>query len=73
MRRSVAASQWMPPPAILAGPIVRMTLSVAPRRDEKVKVLRATRPIHKDEVVLGQYTAGNGMEGYLEDKVLFPS
>lgn len=40
-----------------------------PRRDEKVKVLRSCRPIKLDEVVLGQYTEGNGMEGYLEDKV----
>ncbi len=53
----------------MAGSNICTTLSMAPRRDEKVKVLRATRPIHKDEVVLGQYTAGNGMAGYLEDKV----
>jgi hypothetical protein len=38
-------------------------------RDEKVKVLRACRAVARDEVVLGQYTAGAGMEGYLEDKV----
>ena len=38
-------------------------------RDEKVKVLRACRAVRLDEVVLGQYTAGAGMEGYLEDKV----
>ncbi len=39
------------------------------RRDEKVKVLRAVRPVKQEEVVLGQYTAGAGMEGYLEDPV----
>ena len=40
-----------------------------PCRDEKVKVLRACAPVTLEETVLGQYTAGAGMEGYLEDKV----
>ncbi len=37
-------------------------------RDEKVKVLRAIRPVHPGDVVLGQYTAGRvgsqPMDGY---------
>jgi hypothetical protein len=35
-------------------------------------VLRACRAVRLDEVVLGQYTGGAGMEGYLEDKVPSP-
>lgn len=37
-------------------------------RDEKVKVLRSVPPIDLQDTVLGQYTAGNGMEGYLDDE-----
>ncbi|HEX9951349.1 MAG TPA: glucose-6-phosphate dehydrogenase [Rubricoccaceae bacterium] len=33
-------------------------------RTEKIKVLRSTRTARPDEVVLGQYTAGDGKEGY---------
>ena len=47
----------------------KLTWLSAGGRDEKVKVLRACRAVALDEVVLGQYTAGAGMEGYLEDKV----
>jgi glucose-6-phosphate 1-dehydrogenase len=36
-------------------------------RDEKVKVLRAIRPVKLQDVVIGQYTAGNGQPGYLDD------
>jgi len=36
-------------------------------RDEKVKVLRACRPVKREDVVLGQYVT-NGVEpGYLDD------
>ena len=35
-------------------------------RTEKIKVLRSTRTARRDGVVLGQYTAGGGKEGYLE-------
>lgn len=45
-----------------------VTLNSEDMRDEKVKVLRACRAVRLDEVVLGQYTGGAGMEGYLEDK-----
>lgn len=41
-------------------------------RDEKVKVLRACRPVLLDEVVLGQYIAGAGQDGYLDDKASKP-
>jgi len=36
-------------------------------RDAKTALLKQTRPISKDEIVVGQYVAGNGHEGYLED------
>lgn len=36
-------------------------------RDEKVKVLECVKPIAPDELVLGQYVAANGQEGYLDD------
>ena len=32
--------------------------------DEKVKVLREICPINFDDVIIGQYTAGNGKPGY---------
>ena len=35
-------------------------------RTEKIKVLRSTRTARPEEVVLGQYTAGGGKEGYLD-------
>lgn len=34
----------------------------------QVKVLRAIPPIEPEDVLLGQYTAGNGKPGYLEDE-----
>ena len=34
-------------------------------RDEKVKVLQSIRPIRSEDVVLGQYAAGNGRGGRL--------
>ncbi|KAL6766229.1 GLD1 [Auxenochlorella protothecoides x Auxenochlorella symbiontica] len=36
-------------------------------RDQKVQVLRCIKPPSLDNVVLGQYTAANGEDGYLED------
>eukprot|EP00879_Flechtneria_rotunda_P017147 GHRR01017958.1.p1 GENE.GHRR01017958.1~~GHRR01017958.1.p1 ORF type:complete len:482 (+),score=136.79 GHRR01017958.1:223-1668(+) len=36
-------------------------------RDEKCKVLRCIPPVGIKDCVLGQYTAGNGQPGYLED------
>ncbi|BEJ06658.1 hypothetical protein CcaverHIS641_0311800 [Cutaneotrichosporon cavernicola] len=36
-------------------------------RDEKVKVLRSIPPIKKEDLYLGQYVAGNGEPGYLDD------
>jgi glucose-6-phosphate 1-dehydrogenase len=35
-------------------------------RTEKIKVLRSTRTARRDGVVLGQYEAGGGKEGYLD-------
>eukprot|EP01025_Chloroclados_australasicus_P008065 TRINITY_DN12781_c1_g1_i1.p1 TRINITY_DN12781_c1_g1~~TRINITY_DN12781_c1_g1_i1.p1 ORF type:complete len:534 (-),score=88.82 TRINITY_DN12781_c1_g1_i1:292-1893(-) len=37
-------------------------------RDEKTKVIRSMREIGTDDVVIGQYTAGNGEPGYTEDE-----
>ena len=37
-------------------------------RDEKVKVLRCIKPLTTDDVILGQYVAGNGHPGYLDDE-----
>ena len=42
-------------------------LDFAAVRNEKVKVITCIKPIVDSELVLGQYTAGNGQEGYLED------
>eukprot|EP00882_Tetradesmus_deserticola_P002300 GHRQ01002455.1.p1 GENE.GHRQ01002455.1~~GHRQ01002455.1.p1 ORF type:complete len:526 (+),score=252.21 GHRQ01002455.1:167-1744(+) len=39
-------------------------------RDEKCKVLRCIAPLKLEDVVLGQYTAGNGQPGYLEDSTV---
>ncbi|WFD45133.1 hypothetical protein MPSI1_003810 [Malassezia psittaci] len=36
-------------------------------RDQKVKLLKATKPISTDEVLLGQYTAANDKPGYKDD------
>ncbi|MEM8958111.1 MAG: glucose-6-phosphate dehydrogenase [Pseudomonadota bacterium] len=36
-------------------------------RDEKLKVIRALQTVPEADVVRGQYTAANGMAGYLED------
>eukprot|EP00878_Enallax_costatus_P001274 GHUV01001418.1.p1 GENE.GHUV01001418.1~~GHUV01001418.1.p1 ORF type:complete len:249 (+),score=60.20 GHUV01001418.1:227-973(+) len=36
-------------------------------RDEKCKVLRCIKPIGVEDVLLGQYVAGNGQPGYLDD------
>jgi len=33
----------------------------------QVKVLRCIPPIKKEDVLLGQYVAGNGKPGYLDD------
>ncbi|RUS59087.1 glucose-6-phosphate dehydrogenase [Pseudorhodobacter sp. E13] len=35
-------------------------------RDEKLKVIRALDPVPADDIVRGQYLAGNGQGGYLE-------
>ncbi|KAJ9125585.1 hypothetical protein QFC22_000547 [Naganishia vaughanmartiniae] len=37
-------------------------------RDEKVKVLKAIKPIKNDEAVMGQYIGNGDKEGYLEDE-----
>ena len=36
-------------------------------RDEKARLLRSLRPLDPANLLLGQYTAGNGMKGYLEE------
>ena len=36
-------------------------------RDEKVKVLRTIPPLKPEEILIGQYVAGNGKPGYKED------
>ena len=41
-------------------------------RAEKVKVLRSTRSARSDEVVLGQYGAGDGQEAYLDHEGVDP-
>ncbi len=35
-------------------------------RDEKLKVIRALDPVRPEDIVRGQYMAGNGQAGYLE-------
>lgn len=42
-------------------------------RDEKVKVLHSIEPWKLENVVLGQYTAGNGHPGYLDDETVAPN
>jgi glucose-6-phosphate 1-dehydrogenase len=37
-------------------------------RDEKVKVLRCLQVVGKDDVIIGQHTAANGIPGYLDDE-----
>lgn len=39
-------------------------------RDQKVKLLKQTKPISTDEVLLGQYTAANGKPGYKDDETV---
>ncbi|KIZ02380.1 glucose-6-phosphate 1-dehydrogenase [Monoraphidium neglectum] len=39
-------------------------------RDEKCKVLRCINPVRKEDCILGQYTAGAGEPGYLEDETV---
>jgi len=39
-------------------------------RNEKVKLLKAVAPINFDDVYLGQYVAGKGEKGYLEDETV---
>lgn len=43
-------------------------------RDEKVKVLKAIKPLELDQVLLGQYTrsADGSLPGYLDDKTVPP-
>jgi glucose-6-phosphate 1-dehydrogenase len=36
-------------------------------RDEKLKVIRALDPVRREDIVRGQYMAGGGQPGYLED------
>jgi glucose-6-phosphate 1-dehydrogenase len=36
-------------------------------RDEKVKVLRAIKPVDYNETIIGQYSAANGKPGYKDD------
>eukprot|EP00002_Diphylleia_rotans_P015687 TRINITY_DN303_c0_g1_i1.p1 TRINITY_DN303_c0_g1~~TRINITY_DN303_c0_g1_i1.p1 ORF type:complete len:486 (-),score=126.24 TRINITY_DN303_c0_g1_i1:541-1998(-) len=36
-------------------------------RDEKVKVLKAIEPLKVSDIVVGQFTAGKGQKGYLEE------
>ncbi|KAK3233806.1 glucose-6-phosphate 1-dehydrogenase, cytoplasmic, variant 2 [Cymbomonas tetramitiformis] len=43
------------------------SLSVEDIRNEKIKLLRSVKAIRKEDVVIGQYTPGNGHPGYLED------
>lgn len=45
-----------------------VSLSADDIRDEKVKVLRCVEPIDIKDTVLGQYTSGKGMPGYLDDE-----
>ena len=42
-------------------------------RDEKVKLLRCVQPLQQADTVLGQYTAGNGECGYLDDEGVPPN
>lgn len=37
-------------------------------RDEKTKAIRSMRVLKTEDVVVGQYTAGNGKPGYLDDE-----
>jgi len=39
-------------------------------RDEKVKVLKSIEPWRSKDCVIGQYTAGNGEPGYLDDETV---
>ena len=46
----------------------QLTQHVTRCRDEKVRLLRCVQPLQKEDTVLGQYTAGNGESGYLDDE-----
>ncbi len=39
-------------------------------RDEKVKVLKAIKPITEDDMFLGQYTGNGDKPGYLDDETV---
>jgi glucose-6-phosphate 1-dehydrogenase len=39
-------------------------------RDKKVEVLKSVKPLTMDDVILGQYVAGNGNPGYLDDETV---
>ena len=41
-------------------------------RDEKARLLRALRPLDPKDLLLGQYAAGNGLKGYLEEPGIPP-
>ena len=41
-------------------------------RDEKARLLRSLRPLDPENMLLGQYAAGNGMNGYLEEPGIPP-
>lgn len=41
-------------------------------RDEKARLLRSLRPLDPKELFLGQYAAGNGLKGYLEEPGIPP-
>ena len=43
-----------------------VSLSAEDVRDEKTKVLRATKPIQLEDVVIGQYGGKEGQEAYRE-------
>eukprot|EP00927_Polykrikos_kofoidii_P084965 TRINITY_DN9112_c0_g2_i1.p1 TRINITY_DN9112_c0_g2~~TRINITY_DN9112_c0_g2_i1.p1 ORF type:complete len:543 (+),score=93.12 TRINITY_DN9112_c0_g2_i1:72-1700(+) len=52
----------MDPPKFAVGPQSGNSI-----RDAKVEVLKAIRPIIVEDCILGQYVAGGGKPGYLED------
>ena len=41
-------------------------------RDEKARLLRSLRPLDPEDLLLGQYAAGNGLKGYLEEPGIPP-
>jgi len=44
-----------------------VSLSSEDIRDEKVRALRSIMPLRSEDLVLGQYVAANGQDGYLDD------